>query len=182
MLDYIVLGMALHEPVTGYDIKKEIEAGVGNFYKASYGSIYPALKKLTDKGFLTMVEKPHGGRIKKYYEATELGKSEFLKWLSSSFDPNSDETTSLATIFFFGELSEDVRNRIIGEYEFYMEQGLRKLREIEEEYGHLIENDRDYFELATLYYGIQNGINSLRWLKYIKEKKPLSEFLHEDEE
>jgi len=33
--------------------------------------------------------------------------------------------------------------------------------------------------IATLYYGIQNGYNTLRWLKYIREQKPLSQFLIE---
>ena len=50
MLDYIILGMVLNEDLTGYDIKKFIENGIGVFYKASYGSLYPALKKLTEKG------------------------------------------------------------------------------------------------------------------------------------
>ena len=79
MLDYIALGMVLDEALTGYDIKKEIEAGVGNFYTASYGSLYPALKKLSDKGYLTMMEHLHGSRIKKYYVATALGKAAFFR-------------------------------------------------------------------------------------------------------
>lgn len=180
MLENIVLGMTLHVPVTGYDIKKNIDAGIGNFYKASYGSLYPTLKKLTERRYLTMTEEPHGSRIKKYYMATELGKSEFIKWLSSSFNPNIDATTPLATIFFFGELPEDIRNQIFGEYELYIMQGLRKLHEIENEYAHMIENDKDYYEIATLYYGIQNSLNTLRWIKHIKDKKPFSDFLSDN--
>jgi len=177
MFEYIVLGMVLNEQRTGYDIKKEIDAGIGNFYRASYGSLYPALKKLTDKGYLTMNEQSHGSRVKKYYKATDAGATEFLKWLSVSFDPNADATVSLAKIFFFGELPDDVRNKILGEYEFYIGQGLRRLREIEECHAHLIENDRDYYEIATLYYGLLNTISSLRWIKHIKEKRPFSELL-----
>ena len=36
MIDYIVLGMVQDEALTGYDVKKWIESGIGNFYKASY--------------------------------------------------------------------------------------------------------------------------------------------------
>ena len=84
MLDYIALGMVLDEALTGYDIKKEIEAGVGNFYTASYGSLYPALKKLSDKGYLTMTEQLQGNRVKKYYEATERGKATVALPLSAN--------------------------------------------------------------------------------------------------
>ncbi|WP_081905926.1 PadR family transcriptional regulator [Kineothrix alysoides] len=41
--------MVLNEDLTGDDIKKLIENGIGTFYKASFGSLYPALKKLTEK-------------------------------------------------------------------------------------------------------------------------------------
>ena len=49
MLESILLGMVLEEDLTGYDIKKRIETGIGVFYKASFGSLYPALKKMLMK-------------------------------------------------------------------------------------------------------------------------------------
>ena len=64
MFDYITLGMVLREELTGYDIKKKIESGIGNLYKASHGSLYPALNKLTDKGYLVMTEQMQGNRKK----------------------------------------------------------------------------------------------------------------------
>jgi hypothetical protein len=48
--------MVFDKPLTGYEIKKHIDQGVGNFYKASYGSLYPILKKSLDKGYLIMTE------------------------------------------------------------------------------------------------------------------------------
>ena len=53
MLASIALGMVLEGDLTGYDIKKRIEKGIGVFYKASFGSLYPALKKLTRNGWLS---------------------------------------------------------------------------------------------------------------------------------
>ena len=40
MLESIALGMLLEKDLTGYDIKKFIENGIGVFYKASFGSLY----------------------------------------------------------------------------------------------------------------------------------------------
>lgn len=179
MLDFIALGMVLHKAKTGYDIKKEVEEGVGNFYKASYGSLYPALKKLTDKGYITMVERPTGNRLKKFYLATELGQSAFLEWLASPFDENVGSDSLLARIFFFGELPKDTRDALISEYEAYFCQAMRKLQAIEKQFSCHIMNDRDYFELSTLYLGLQNTYSALRWFKHIREEKPLKNFIQE---
>ena len=180
MIEYVITGIVLNEPLTGYDIKKMIELGIGNFYKASYGSLYPALKKLVDKGFLSMNDQAQGERKKKYYQATELGKAAFLEWLALPTDFNSSTDSLMVKIFFFGELADDVRRQRLSECELYIQQILRKLREIETQFAHSIANDRDYFEIATLYFGIQNLLHSLRWLEHIKEKKPFSEFIQEN--
>lgn len=181
MLDYIALGMVLHEAKTGYDIKKEIMMGVGNFYKASYGSLYPALKKFTDKGYLTMVEKPHGKRIKKFYLATEPGRAALLEWLSSPFDESLSAESLLARIYFFGELPKATRDNLIGEYEAYSQQVLGQLKEIEKKFAEPgPADDRFYFELATLYYGLASTQTALRWFKHIKEGKPLRAFIQHD--
>jgi len=180
MLDYISLGMVLDEALTGYDIKKEIESGIGNFYTASYGSLYPALKRLTGKGYLTMTEQLHGNRIKKYYEATEYGKKVFLEWLASPFEPSSSADSLLARIYFFGVLPEDIRKQKLTEYELYYQQILRKLKAMEKSLSSSSINNRDYFEMSTLYLGIQHLQDSIRWFRYISEQKPLSEFIHKN--
>jgi len=181
MFEHIVMGMVLHEALTGYDIKKGIEAGLGNLYKASHGSVYPALKRLTDKGHLAMTEQMEGKRLKKYYSATELGRTVFLEWLSLPFDPNTNDDTYLAQIFFLGELPKEMRRKRLQEYEFYIHQMFRQLQAVEKQLPSEILNDRDYFALSTFYYSYQILQNTMRWLAYIKEQRPLSEFLSEQE-
>jgi len=180
MIDYIILGMVLHKPLTGYDIKKEIETGIGNFYKASYGSLYPALKKLTDKGCLILSEQRQVERLKKYYMATGLGKTAFMEWLCSPIDINAGTASMLAKIFFFGELPRDIRSERLQECECEIQKVLAKHKKIEEQFADSIENDKDYFELSTLYFGLQTAQGLIRWLKHIKEQKPFSTFIKEE--
>jgi len=175
------MGMLLREALTGYDIKKEIEAGIGNFYKASYGSLYPALKKLAAKGHLTMTEAAEGNRQKKYYQTTELGRKVFLEWLSTPLDSETNGDSQLAQLYFFGELPRDVREQRLLEYEFHAQRILRELQAVEKQFFIETPDDRDYFELSTLYYGIQNIQNTIRWLRHIREQKPLSDFLWGDQ-
>jgi len=181
MLDYIVIGMVLEEELTGYDIKKEVDQSIGIFYKANYGRLYPTLKKLADKGYLTMNEQMQGNRLKKYYKATSLGKEAFLEWLSSPVDLMEHGETQLSKIFFYGELPEAVRTKRIQEYEFLIEQSLQQLlaikKEVDEEMTIDEKNNRFYFQISTLYYGLQNGYSTLNWLKHIKEQIPFSEYM-----
>jgi len=176
------MGMVLEKELTGYDIKKEVESSIGTFYKANYGRLYPALNKLTDKGYLSMNEQTQGKRLKKYYKTTEIGKEAFLEWLSSPVDVNMSGETQLAQIFFFGHLPKEIRDRRLQEYEFYAHQWLQQLQNIEKAIHDENMEEKNYFETSTLYYGLQLAHDQLRWLKYIAKQKPFSQFLRKHDE
>ncbi|MCL2446034.1 MAG: PadR family transcriptional regulator [Oscillospiraceae bacterium] len=182
MLDYIIMGMVLEEELTGYDIVKEVQNSIGNFYKANYGRLYPALSKLAEKGFLTMREEMQGKRLKKYYQTTALGRQTFLNWLSAPVDPNAGGDFQLAQIFFYGELPKELRDQRLREYEALLEKTLQQLQQIESTLPSENLSDKDYFGISTLYYGFAQAHNTLRWLAYIREQKPLSQFLNDHNE
>lgn len=173
MLDYIILGMVYDVNLTGYDIKKYIENGIGVFYKASYGSLYPALKKLTEKGFLTMYEEPLGGRQKNYYKITNEGKKVFLDWLVLPINVLDGTNTHLAKVYFFDKLPSDIRDRQLLEYEINNEKYLRKLQALENDFDKMENKDCFYYKLSTLYYGICITQETLRWCRHIREGKLL---------
>jgi len=181
MLDYIIMGMVMEEELTGYDIKKVIENSVGNFYTANYGRLYPALSKLAEQGFLTMKEQTEGKRLKKYYKTTERGKQAFLDWLSSPFDPKASRDVHLIQLFFYGELPKELRDQRLQEYEHFISQTLQQLEQLGAMLPSEGMSDKDYFGISTLYFGIQDAHNTLRWLRYIREQKPLSQFVSRSE-
>lgn len=177
MLEYIILGMLLDEVLTGYDIKKFIENGVGTFYKASYGSLYPSLKKMTTKGYLVMFEQPQGGRQKKYYQITKQGKAVFYEWLSKPMNLNENTDQHLAKVYFFDKLPTDIRNQQLQEYELNSINYLRKLYELEKKYTAMDNQDCFYYKLATLYYGIRITQDNIKWCRHIREQKKLSDLI-----
>lgn len=75
----ICLGLLSTSDATGYDIKKMFEDGsLGSIVEASFGSIYPALTRLTDEGFVSCREEAQDRRPdKKIYSITEKGKQAF---------------------------------------------------------------------------------------------------------
>lgn len=111
-----------------------------------------------------------------------MAKRHFLEWLSSPFDPSASSDSLLARIYFFGELPEEIRREQLGAYERYHQQVLRKLQTIEKRFSASIVTDRDYFELSTLYLGLQQVQGSIRWLRYISEQRPLAEFVRRENE
>ena len=63
MLEYIILGFLMRRKATGYDLKQYMAESTSYFFDASYGSIYPALKRLEEKKFLCSEEQVTGGKI-----------------------------------------------------------------------------------------------------------------------
>ena len=82
----VCLGILSLGAATGYEIKKMVEDGMFNhFIEASYGSIYPALTRMTDNGLLDCREESRAGRPdRKVYSITGAGRAELARSLSVS--------------------------------------------------------------------------------------------------
>lgn len=79
---YAILGMLSLKPMSGYDIKKNIERGVGNFWNESFSQIYPILKQLTVDGLATVsVEQQDGKPNRNVYSITDKGRDQLIEWL-----------------------------------------------------------------------------------------------------
>ncbi len=48
----VILGMLAQGQRTGYDIKQFVDKSTRHFWAASYGQIYPELKRLEDQGLV----------------------------------------------------------------------------------------------------------------------------------
>jgi PadR family transcriptional regulator, regulatory protein AphA len=78
---YVILGMVRKEPRSGYEIKALVDNSTRFFWAASYGQIYPELKRLSEAGLITGVDAPTGGRKRTVYEITADGEEELKAWL-----------------------------------------------------------------------------------------------------
>ncbi|WP_417515058.1 PadR family transcriptional regulator [Minwuia sp.] len=102
----LCLGILTMSDATGYEIKKTFEQDLSHFYDASFGSIYPALTKMTDEGLMTCTEQSQEGRPdKKIYSITAAGRIAFMDALSAK--PRKDRIRSefLAMLMFSDLLS-----------------------------------------------------------------------------
>lgn len=82
-LKYAILGLVNRKPMTGYDIGKEFNFQLAEFWNAKLSQIYPELKKLLDEKLLVFDIEISGDILeKKVYNITEKGRIELLKWLN----------------------------------------------------------------------------------------------------
>ena len=49
-LKYAILGLLNQKKMTGYDLMKQFESALCEFWSAKHSQIYPELKKLTEEG------------------------------------------------------------------------------------------------------------------------------------
>src|SRR3954453_8740529 len=79
----VILGMIAFGKRTGYDIKAFVDRTTRYFWAASYGQIYPELKRLEDQGLVGGRSEPSGGRRRTVYELTDEGAAALQQWLGS---------------------------------------------------------------------------------------------------
>src|SRR5215470_10258827 len=76
----ICLGILTRGDATGYEIKNLFDDdGYQHFVEASFGSIYPALNRLTEDGLVSVRAEPQDKRPdRKVYSITAAGREAFL--------------------------------------------------------------------------------------------------------
>ncbi len=159
MQDKIILGLLCFHDLTAYDIKKAMDGSTGFFYKASMGSIHPALKKLEKAGFATVRAVTQNGRAKKVYRITETGREHYQSWLGQGLALPDTKDESLVRLFFFGHLPKAERAAQIARFTARLDETIATLESLQTHIATLDPPpemaDHHYFQSATLDYGIQ---------------------------
>lgn len=121
----IILGFLNYGEMSGYDIKQAFSNHIGFFYDASYGAIYPALRKMEQEGYVTKREIVQSGKPNKIlYSITEDGKQLFLSEINTPIQLPMLRSDMLVKIFFGAlrskeELESLVENSISFEKQLY---------------------------------------------------------------
>ncbi len=101
---YVILGMVSREARSGYEIKALVDNSVRFFWAASYGQIYPELKKLAEAGLVQGLDAPRGERRRTVYEITADGRATLQRWLREPPRTHELRDEGLLKLFFAGAL------------------------------------------------------------------------------
>src|SRR5215475_11084724 len=96
----VVLGLLALGPRSGYDIKATVDRSTRFFWAASYGQIYPELRRLEAEGIIRGEDSPTGGRGRRVYELTDAGRRALQDWLVGPNTTIEYRDESLLRLFF----------------------------------------------------------------------------------
>jgi PadR family transcriptional regulator, regulatory protein AphA len=102
----VILGMLGLGARTGYDIKQVSDASTRFFWGASYGQIYPELRRLAEAGLVEAEDDPAGGRKRVAYRLTDAGQKALREWLLSEAPMEFGMRAEGLLKLFFGGLLE----------------------------------------------------------------------------
>lgn len=171
MIEHVTLGMLMQGQMSGYDIKKITEQSIGIFYKMSYGSLYPALKRLVDSHWVTE-EETNNSKNKKLYAITDEGRKQFLIWLREPLQANKKEY--LIKIFFYDYLDEQTRKQNLTMYQQALERNIAQMEAVQsivsKELAGLENKDDYYYRVSVMHYGLDFFKMENEWFKKISDK------------
>ncbi|MGV1049400.1 MAG: PadR family transcriptional regulator [Solirubrobacterales bacterium] len=148
---YVILGMVRKEPRSGYEIKALVDNSTRFFWAASYGQIYPELKRLSEAGLVVGVDSPTGGRRRTVYEITADGEEELKAWLRQPPEVFEMREEGLLKLFFSDALPPEEAVEIVRAMRAHREAVNARLRELQE----LKEKVDDPYPLMVLRSGIE---------------------------
>lgn len=162
---YAALGLLSFRPLSGYDIRKDIEHSIGYFWSENYSQIYPNLKALAEDGLATVsVEETEGKPDRKVYSITQDGLDELRYWLRTPPEPEVRRIELLLKLFFGHHTESEVLTGYITDYKKQHQTMLHELEEIEQSYL-ATENlsIEQTYQLMTIRYGIAATQALIAW-------------------
>ena len=104
---WAVLGLVALKPRSGYDVKRIVDRSVRHFWAASYGQIYPELRRLEATGWIEGDDAPTGGRSRRVYRITPAGRNAVSEWLHGHETRIELRDESLLRLFFADTMPHD---------------------------------------------------------------------------
>jgi PadR family transcriptional regulator AphA len=148
---YVILGMVSREPRSGYEIKAVVDNTTRFFWAASYGQIYPELKRLSEMGLVEGVDASRGDRKRTVYAITADGGAVLKDWLRQPPQASEMREEGLLKLFFSGVLAPEEAVETLRAMRKHRLDLANRLSEMEPK---VLEND-DPYSLMVLGAGIE---------------------------
>jgi DNA-binding PadR family transcriptional regulator len=114
-IELAVLGLLHEGPLHGYELRKRLNLMLGWGRVLSYGSLYPALKKMRRAGLIeeAATTTPVTRRPRIVYQVTESGHAEFQRLMSEVGPTAWEDDTFDIRFAFFGRTDMEIRLRVL---------------------------------------------------------------------
>ncbi len=161
MLELAILGLLDDCPMHGYELRKQVHRVLGTVRAMSYGTLYPRLRQLVERGLIVQQDTPVSGRRARItYAVTPEGQARFQDLLTGA-GPNAWEDEAFDVHFaFFGRADRAVRLRILEGRRARLEERLATFRANGPAEG----DTRDGYAVELYRHGLESAERDVRWL------------------
>ena len=173
LLELAILGLLHESPLHGYELRKRLNATLGAFRALSYGTLYPCLRELLDRGWIaensSAVSSPGGRpdaagagsrRARIVYELTPEGKGQFQSMLSQTGPGAWEDDTFNVHFAFFARTEADVRLRILEGRRSRLEERLDSFRSAAAQRRERL----DLYTAELQRHGLESAEREIRWV------------------
>jgi DNA-binding PadR family transcriptional regulator len=159
MLELAILGLLKERSMHGYQLSKRLTDTLGGFWRVSYGSLYPTLKRLEREGAVEQVfDEQEVGRRKNVYRITEEGEATFRGLLDEAgSDATGEDNRFRVRVAFFKYLAPDARIRLLERRRTFLEERLDTITAS-------IPTHRDTYTLSLMQHGRETTEQDIAWL------------------
>lgn len=151
----VLLGMIARGRRTGYEIKQLVDRSTRHFWAASYGQIYPELRRLEQEGLVRSTPEPSGARARTAYDLTDSGHRALQQWLASSDNLFYELRDEGMLKLFFSDLAPETRIDHVRAMRALSERKHEQLSMLEAKAAEMPEGPRLTLEL---------GLGITRWM------------------
>lgn len=179
MLEVAVLGLLKERSMHGYELRKQLGAMLGPFWQVSWGSLYPALRRLAKADAIEKDEQPTPrrttkrklgtkttkpatltpGRRRTVYRITPKGEAMFVELLEESAAAVDAEHFTLK-LAFFRYLPPETRLSLLERRRAYLQEKLAQFKANMRDYRERI----DSYTLSLHNHGIAATQNDIDWI------------------
>lgn len=161
MLELAILGLLKERSMHGYQLSKRLEDTLGGFWRVSYGSLYPTLRRLEKQGAVEPVfSREDVRRRKNVYRITEKGEELFEELLGEAGQESWEDNRFRVRLAFFKYLKPDTRIRLLERRRAFLQERLSTIKTS-------LKNAReriDSYTLSLMTHGQDATEHDIAWL------------------
>lgn len=177
LLELAVLGLLHDSPMHGYELRKRLNAVLGAFRALSFGTLYPCLRDLVERGWIAEDAATDGQpeattgsvgssrRARIVYKLTAEGKDHLHRLLSQSGPSAWEDDTFNVHFAFFARTEADVRLRILEGRRSRLEERLDAFRSAAAQRRERL----DAYTAELQRHGLDSVEREVRWLSELIE-------------
>lgn len=169
VLELAVLGLLHESPMHGYQLRKQLSYVLGTFRALSFGSLYPALRRLTAAGYIDQIDDKASGQVpplagrraRIVYQLTSAGKEHFMSTLGATGTQSWEDDQFDVRFAFFSWLDSSARLRILEGRRARIQERLEQLRAS----IHKTQPRLDRYGRELQRHGLESVEGELKWLE-----------------